>query len=57
MQEFQERLRRDFESTDGRAGDGAPPLAETKSILSELHYLRTLIRDVEKELGPEWNAS
>ena len=57
MREFKERLRRDFESADGAGGEGAPPLAETKSILSELHYLRTLIRDVEKELEPEWNAS
>jgi hypothetical protein len=32
-------------------------LAETKTILSELHYVRTLLRDVENELGPAWNPS
>ena len=54
---YQERLRQNFERSDRASGDGAPLLAETKSILSELHYLRTLVRDVEKELEPGWNAS
>jgi molecular chaperone HscB len=39
------RLVANFER-DGQA------LAETKAILSELHYIRTLLRDVEKELEP-----
>ena len=46
-----ERLTVNFTRTDVAA------LADTKKILSELHYLRTLLRDVEKELGPAWNAS
>ena len=44
--------------TYGRnGGDDAVTLAEIKRILSELHYVRTLVRDVDKELEPEWNAS
>jgi molecular chaperone HscB len=53
------RLTGNFTRTDV-ADDGAgaaAALADTKAILSELHYLRTLLRDVEKELGPAWNAS
>ncbi len=42
------RLARAFEQS---AAAGDPGLADTKTILSELHYLRTLLRDVEKELG------
>jgi molecular chaperone HscB len=41
------RLARSFESGEGSGPDA---LAETKKILSELHYVRTLLRDVEKEL-------
>ena len=41
------RLARHFEAADGASTDA---LAETKRILSELHYVRTLLRDVEKEL-------
>ena len=37
-------------------GSGADALAETKKILSELHYVRTLLRDVEKELGAAWTG-
>jgi molecular chaperone HscB len=53
------RLGANFTRTDAADGNGgtAPALAETKTILSELHYVRTLLRDVEKELGPAWNAS
>jgi hypothetical protein len=36
-------------------GAAADALAETKKILSELHYVRTLLRDVDKELGAAWN--
>ncbi len=36
-------------------GAAAAALAETKTILSEIHYLRTLLRDVEKGLG-DWNG-
>jgi Fe-S protein assembly co-chaperone HscB len=44
--------------TYGRnGGDDAATLAEIKRLLSELHYVRTLARDVDKELEPEWNAS
>ena len=53
------RLDANFARTDASDGNGglAPALAETKVSLSELHYVRTLLRDVEKELGPAWNAS
>lgn len=53
------RLAANFARTDASDGNGSltPALAETKAILSELHYLRTLLRDVDKELGPAWNAS
>jgi molecular chaperone HscB len=51
------RLAMHFERNDAAAAAAEhPPLAETKTILSELHYLRTLLRDVEKELGDAWNA-
>jgi molecular chaperone HscB len=43
------RLLRNFERSGIGEADG---LAETKQILSELHYIRTLLRDVEKELEP-----
>ncbi len=39
------------------ARDGGAALADIKRILSELHYVRTLARDVDKELEPQWNAS
>ena len=42
------RLARHFKNApEGAEGEA---LAETKTILSELHYVRTLLRDVEKEL-------
>jgi molecular chaperone HscB len=44
-----ERLAANFAATDAGA-DAAGSLADTKRILSELHYVRTLLRDVEKEL-------
>lgn len=37
-------------------GESSALLAELKSVLSELAYLRTLLRDVEKETGISWNA-
>jgi hypothetical protein len=49
----EEQLTKAFE----RAGSDAASLADIKRILSELHYVRTLVRDVDKELEPEWNAS
>ena len=54
-----QRLGANFARTDanGGNGDAGAALAETKAILSELHYVRTLLRDVDKELGEEWNAS
>jgi len=55
------RLARNFERfaiVDGRlaADGGSDALAETKKILAELHYVRTLLRDVDRELGAVWNA-
>lgn len=46
------RLQDNFVRTDAGDGDRSRLLGETKQILSELHYLRTLVRDVEKELEP-----
>ncbi len=53
------RLAANFARTDAVEGNGdaAAALAETKAILSELHYVRTLLRDVDKELGDAWSAS
>ncbi|MEB2283520.1 MAG: Fe-S protein assembly co-chaperone HscB [Polyangiaceae bacterium UTPRO1] len=53
-----DELRSDLRAAQARlassfaAGDStsATALAETKQLVSELHYLRTLLRDVEKEL-------
>lgn len=56
MRGFEERLSESFTRSDCADGNRADALAETKKILSELHYLRTLIRDVEKELEPQWSA-
>jgi molecular chaperone HscB len=44
------RLRDNFTRADA-SGDETALLAETKAVLSELHYLRTLVRDVDKELA------
>lgn len=48
------RLARNFERFT--SDDDADALADTKKILAELHYLRTLLRDVDRELGAAWNA-
>jgi molecular chaperone HscB len=50
---FGTRLENNFRRDDAA---GAAGLAETKAILSELHYVRTLLRDVDKELEPQWSA-
>jgi molecular chaperone HscB len=50
------RLAGNVARTD-QAGVGTDTLVETKAILSELHYLRTLARDVDKELEAGWTAS
>lgn len=59
LKNCEDRLIANFIDTDaaGGNGDAAALLADTKKILSELHYVRTLLRDVDKELGPAWNAS
>ena len=46
------------ESEDTRDGTPQNPalLADLKRILSEMAYLRTLLRDVEKENDVSWNA-
>jgi molecular chaperone HscB len=56
MRRFGERLEKNFARTDASPDDQQAALAETKEILSELHYVRTLLRDVEKELDPQWSA-
>ncbi len=62
MTAIRDELRDDLAACDQRlAGnferpDGTEALGETKKILSELHYVRTLLRDVDKELGAAWNG-
>ena len=56
MRGFTDRLEGNFRRSDAGNGNGPAALGETKAILSELHYVRTLMRDVEKELEPEWTA-
>jgi molecular chaperone HscB len=56
LSEIEARLQEHFTRAGAHAG-GASALAETKRILSELHYVRTLVRDTERELEPEWSAS
>ena len=53
----EERLRAAFAASDANGKDPAASLAELKRVLAELHYLRTLVRDVDKELEPTWTAS
>lgn len=53
LRSFEERLDATYR---GVAADRSTGLAEIKRILSELHYVRTLARDVDKELEPQWNA-
>ena len=62
MTEIRDELRGDLDDCEGRLAHnferdgGTEALVETKKILSELHYLRTLLRDVDKELGTAWNG-
>ncbi len=53
------RLRSTLEANFAQwSGDGAHPelLRALKNILSEIAYLRTLLRDVEKESESSWNV-
>ena len=43
-------LQRNFERWDAGDGGPAPLVAELKAILSRIAYLRTLMRDVDREL-------
>ena len=52
----EDNLAAHFARAERANGDGAAALGETKRLLSEIHYLRTLVRDVEKELDPAWNG-
>ncbi|HEY6394751.1 MAG TPA: Fe-S protein assembly co-chaperone HscB [Candidatus Binataceae bacterium] len=45
-----EELRRNFQRWDSNSGEKKPLIAELKSILSKIAYLRTLVRDVDREL-------
>jgi molecular chaperone HscB len=56
MDDLGARLDASFRRSDTADGAGAAALAETKTILSELSYVRTLLRDVEKELEPQWSV-
>ncbi len=57
-----DELRGDLDACEARLAQSferaaaADALAETKRILSELHYVRTLLRDVDRELGATWNG-
>ena len=46
----------DWQDQTGESSSTSALLAELKSVLSELAYLRTLLRDVEKENEVLWNA-
>ncbi len=47
---------REVESAAGGTAQNSALLADLKRILSEMAYLRTLLRDVEKENDVPWNA-
>lgn len=68
IEELAREIRNELASTEGRFaanfrrfeadGEGSrESLAELKTILSETSYLKTLLRDVEKELDASWNES
>lgn len=50
MDEAQEELRKNFAKWDGQSADPAKLSLNLKAILSKVAYLRTLIRDVDREL-------
>lgn len=50
MDELRERLAHNFARWDAGDGAGQELTAELKSILSRIAYLRTLLRDVDREL-------
>ena len=49
-------LTRNFSRWHDDSPETSALLAELKSVLSEMAYLRTLLRDVEKENEVSWNA-
>ena len=52
----QAALTRNFSRWHDDSPETSALLAELKSVLSEMAYLRTLLRDVEKENEVSWNA-
>jgi len=50
MNDLRERLARNFERWDNADHDAKGLVADLKAILSQIAYLRTLIRDVDREL-------
>ncbi len=52
----QTALTRNFSRWHDDSPETSALLAELKSVLSEMAYLRTLLRDVEKENEVSWNA-
>jgi molecular chaperone HscB len=48
-----ERLQATFADSDVADGDGARSLAATKEVLTVMHYVRTLLRDVDRGLEPD----
>ncbi len=56
MRELDASLEANFRRNDVADGDAPAALDATKALLSELHYVRTLLRDVDKELEPQWSV-
>jgi len=52
IDEAQEELERNFTRWDSGSADSAGLTQDLKAILSKIAYLRTLIRDVDRELEP-----
>ncbi|HTW89044.1 MAG TPA: hypothetical protein VMD75_13665 [Candidatus Binataceae bacterium] len=50
--EAEEELQKNFATWDAGASDSGELKADLKAILSKIAYLRTLIRDVERDLEP-----
>ena len=52
MEEAQEKLERNFAKWDSESADSVGLTRDLKAILSTIAYLRTLVRDVDRELEP-----
>jgi hypothetical protein len=52
MDEAEEELEKNFTRWDAGSADSGELKSDLKAILSQIAYLRTLIRDVDRELEP-----